>query len=309
MTVTIKNLVEKLHVKVQHGEEFLDREILTSELSRPGVALTGYFEFYDSSRIQVIGRTETSFIEQMPYETAAKVMAQLCCDDTPAFIMARNIEAPAVLVEAAKNASIPIIQSPAKTTSVISNLTNYLESVLAERTSVHGVFVDVFGVGVLITGQSGVGKSETALDLIKNGHRLIADDRVDFYQIDELTLMGEAPQILKNLLEVRGIGIIDVMSLFGVGSVVENKRLDVIIRLEIYDETKTFDRLGNQQETLKIIDVDVPLLKIPVKLGRNLANIIEVATMNFRAKEMGYDATETFQNNLEKLIKQNTKEG
>ncbi|MBS4750490.1 HPr kinase/phosphorylase [Granulicatella sp. zg-ZJ] len=307
MTVTVQELVNTLRLKVQHGEAFLERHIFTSELSRPGVELTGYFEYYDERRIQVLGMTEISFIQKLDKQEALDVMRKLCAHETPAFIIARNLEAPMCLVEAAEKACIPILQTSSKTTSVISNLTNYLESKLAERVSMHGVFIDIFGVGVLLTGDSGVGKSETALELLQQGHRLVADDRVDFYQVDELTLIGESPSILKNLLEVRGIGIIDVMTLFGVGSVRDTKKLDLIVRLEVWNEHKTFDRLGNGQQRVRILDVDVPQISIPVKMGRNLANIVEVATMNYRAKGMGFDATEVFQNNLNKLIQENTK--
>lgn len=304
--VTVNDLVSTLHLKVQHGEAFLNREVFTTELSRPGVELTGFFDFYDHKRIQVFGKTEISFIQQMDKVQAQLIMKQLCHEDIPAFIISRDIQALDVIVEAAMAAHIPILQSPAQTTSVISNVTNYLEHRLAPRESVHGVFLDVFGTGVLITGDSGVGKSETALELIQKGHRLVADDRIDFYQIDELTLIGESPSILKNLLEVRGIGIIDIVTLLGVGRVRETKKLDLIIHLELWDSHKVFDRLGNNQNTRRILDVDVPQLSIPVKLGRNIANIVEVATMNFSAKRMGFDATETFQNNLSKLIEENS---
>ncbi|MBS4761998.1 HPr kinase/phosphorylase [Carnobacteriaceae bacterium zg-ZUI252] len=306
MTVTIQQLIDTLHIKVQHGCDNLNRTVSTSELSRPGLELSGYFDYYSTERIQVFGRTEIAFLQQLPDEKAKDVIKQLCHPEIPAFIMARNLPAPQLLVDRAKEVGIPILQSASKTTSVISNLTNYLETQLAVRESIHGVFIDVYGVGVLITGDSGVGKSETALDLIKNGHRLVADDRIDFYQIDELTLVGEAPAILKNLLEVRGIGIVDVMTIFGASAVKETKKLEMIVHLEMWDGQKIFDRLGNNQETVRIIDVDVPKFTIPVKLGRNLANIVEVATMNYRAKNMGFDATQAFQEKLNQLIEINS---
>lgn len=306
MTVTIQQLIDTLHIKVQHGCGNLNRTVSTSELSRPGLELTGYFEYYPTDRIQVFGKTEIAFLEQLPVQKAKEVVTQLCHSSVPAFIMARNLQAPPLLVDAALKVGIPILQSANKTTSVISHLTHYLENQLAVRQSVHGVFIDVYGIGVLITGDSGVGKSETALDLIKNGHRLVADDRIDFYQVDELTLIGESPDILKNLLEVRGIGIIDVMTIFGASAVKETKRLEMIVHLEMWDGHKIFDRLGNNQEIMKILDVEVPKFTIPVKLGRNLANIVEVATMNYRAKKLGFDATKAFEEKLTKLIAQNS---
>ena len=177
---------------------------------------------------------------------------------------------------------------------------------LAERKSLHGVLVDIYSLGVLITGDSGVGKSETALDLIKRGHRLIADDRVEVYQQDEQTLVGEAPAILRHMLEIRGVGIIDVMNLFGAGAVRSKTDISLIIHLENWDKDKKFDRLGNGEQKVRIFDVEIPKITIPVKVGRNLAIIIEAAAMNFRAKTMGYDATKAFEDNLNALIQQNS---
>lgn len=308
MAVTVQQLIDTLHIKVQHGDDNLQRVILTSELSRPGLELTGYFDYYPTDRIQVFGRTEITFLESLPEETAKEIIEKLCHPDVPAFIMARNLKAPQLMVDITLQAKIPILQSANKTTSVISNLTHYLENQLAVRQSVHGVFIDVYGIGVLLTGDSGVGKSETALDLIKNGHRLVADDRIDFYQVDELTLIGEAPTILKNLLEVRGIGIVDVMTIFGATAVKETKKLEMIVHLEMWDGQQSYDRLGNNQKMVRILDVDVPKFTIPVKLGRNLANIVEVATMNFRAKKLGFDATKMFEEKLNQLILENSKE-
>jgi len=184
-------------------------------------------------------------------------------------------------------------------------MTNFLEGKLAERQSVHGVLVDIYGVGVMITGDSGVGKSETALELVKRGHRLIADDRVEVYQQDEQTLVGAAPAILSHLLEIRGIGIIDVMNLFGAGAVRSEVDIDLIVHLELWHDDSHFDRLGNNNESQRFFDVVVPKINIPVKTGRNLAIIIEAAAMNFRARSMGYDATQVFDDNLKRLIKQN----
>lgn len=308
--VRIEDVISALRCTVYSGEQFLNRKIETSDLSRPGVELAGFFEYYDADRIQVFGKTEIEFISQMSNEKAQAIVNHLAELSAPAFIVTRNLEVPIVLAQAAQKYEIPILKSSAKTTSIISTLTNFLESKLAPRESVHGVFLDIFGMGVLITGKSGVGKSETALELIQKGHRLVADDRIDFHQSsDEFVLVGEAPAILKNLLEIRGVGIIDVMTLFGVGAVNSSKRLDLIVHLELWeDKTKKFDRLGNKTISRKILDVNIPQINIPVQIGRNIANIIEVATMNYRAKSRGFDATKTFENNLTKLIQKNTQE-
>ena len=185
-------------------------------------------------------------------------------------------------------------------------MTSYLVGRLAPRESLHGVLVDISGVGVLITGDSGVGKSETALELVRRGHRLVADDRVEVYARDEQTLVGAAPTILQHLMEIRGIGIIDVMTLYGSGAVLPQDTIDFIVHLEIWTPDSQFDRLGDQGDTQVIQDVSIPKVSVPVKTGRNLAIIIESAAMNFRAQTMGYDATKTFDENLNRLIQQNS---
>ncbi|QII82228.1 HPr(Ser) kinase/phosphatase [Jeotgalibaca arthritidis] len=307
-SVTIQELVKTSTFKIIVGEEFLNKKITSTEIYRPGVELTGYFAFYPSWRVQLMGQTELSFIERMTPEERLVIMRRLCQKETPCFIISRNMEAPVELVKACQEAGIPLLQAQSKTTRVSSNITNFLESRLAERVSMHGVLVDVFGMGVMITGDSGVGKSETALELIQKGHRLVADDRIDLYQHDEDTLMGESPPILRHLIEIRGIGIMDVMTLFGAGAVKQSNEVNLIVNLSLWAKDKKFERLGSTEEMVNILDVQVPKITVPVKTGRNLAIIVEMAAMNFRAKTMGYNAAETFERNLDLLIKENSKE-
>ncbi len=307
-SVTVRELVDTLRLDVHNGEEHLDRLITTSDVSRPGLELTGYFNYYPQERVQLFGKTETSFSERMTSEERLIVMRRMCQPNTPAFILSRDLVPPKELVQATTEAGIPLIMSRLTTTRLSSNVTNFLEGKLAERISMHGVLIDVYGLGVLITGDSGVGKSETALELIQRGHRLVADDRVEIHQQDEQTVVGESPDILRHLIEIRGIGIIDVMNLFGAGAVRSSKTIQVIVNLETWTKEKKFDRLGGGEEITRIFDVDVPKISIPVKTGRNLAIIIEVAAMNFRAKSMGYDATKTFEKNLEILIEKNSQD-
>lgn len=307
-SVTIQELVKTSTFKIIVGEEFLNKKITSTEIYRPGVELTGYFAFYPSWRVQLMGQTELSFIERMTPEERLVIMRRLCQKETPCFIISRNMEAPVELVKACQEAGIPLLQAQSKTTRVSSNITNFLESRLAERISMHGVLVDVFGMGVMITGDSGVGKSETALELIQKGHRLVADDRIDLYQHDEDTLMGESPPILRHLIEIRGIGIMDVMTLFGAGAVKQSNEVNLIVNLSLWAKDKKFERLGSTEEMVNILDVQVPKITVPVKTGRNLAIIVEMAAMNFRAKTMGYNAAETFERNLDLLIKENSKE-
>ena len=306
--VTIEKLAEKLPLKPLHGLEYLDREITTSEISRPGLELAGYFNFYPAERIQLLGRTELSFAEQLSSRTRLKTMRRLCTPETPCFVVSRKLLPPEELVQAAEEAKIPILQASSRTTHVSSSVTNYLESRLAERMSMHGVLVDVYGIGMLITGESGVGKSETALELVQKGHRLVADDRVELYQHDELTLVGEAPEILNNLIEIRGIGIVDVMTLFGAGAILDTKQVDLLVHLENWTPDKQYDRLGRAVETTEVMGVSIPKMRIPVKTGRNVSIILEVAAMNFRAKKMGFDATKTFTERLEQLIAENSEQ-
>lgn len=308
-SVTVADLVENARLDIYSGKEYLSKKLITtSDISRPGLELTGYFNYYPANRVQLLGITEISFAKGMTHEELLKVMNEMCRPQTPAFVISTQLDPPEELIEAAQKNKIPVLGSKLTTSRVLSNMTNYLEDKLAERQSIHGVLVDVYGLGLLITGDSGVGKSETALELVKRGHRLIADDRVEVYQRDEQTLMGTAPKILNHLLEIRGIGIIDVMTLFGAGAVRSQSKVALMIHLSNYSKEANYDRLGNNTEEVQIFDVKIPKVTIPVKTGRNLAIIIEAAAMNFRAQSMGYDATETFDNNLNNLIKENSVE-
>lgn len=306
-TVTVKELVKKLSLEVVTGnEESLERVITTGDISRPGLELTGYFNYYSRDRLQLFGNKEIAFAERMMPEERLMVLRRMCGDDTPAFIISRGLTPSNEMIEAAKERNIPILSSPISTSRLLGEISSFLNGVLAPRTSVHGVLVDVYGLGVLIQGDSGIGKSETALELIKRGHRLIADDRVDVFQQDELTLVGEPPKILQHLIEIRGVGIIDVMNLFGASAVRGEMPVQLVVYLESWSKDKKYDRLGSGNTEVEIAEVKIPQVKIPVKTGRNVAIIIEVAAMNFRARSMGYDATKTFEDRLTQLIEENS---
>lgn len=300
--VRTKDLIEKFHLELISGEEGINRPITTSDLSRPGLEMAGFFTYYPKERVQILGKTELTFFQKLTEEEKEFRMEQLCTDSTPAIIVSREMEIPQELIDASEENAVPVLRSPLKTTRLSSHLTNFLEGKLAPTTAVHGVLVDVYGVGVLIVGKSGVGKSETALELVKRGHRLVADDCVEIRQEDQDTLVGNAPDLIEHLLEIRGLGIINVMTLFGAGAVRSFKRITLIIDLEIWDAKKQYDRLGLDEEKMKIIDTDVPKLTVPVRPGRNLAVIIEVAAMNFRLKRMGLNAAEQFTNKLTDVI-------
>ena len=306
-TVKVIDLVNALQLEIITGnEEALEREIKISDISRPGLELTGYFTYYSYNRIQLFGSTEITFAQRMLPEERLMVMRRMCAPEIPAFVVSRGLEVPKELIQAGDEAGIPVLRSSVSTSRLLGQLSSFLDSKLAVRESVHGVLVDVYGLGVLIQGSSGIGKSETALELIKRGHRLIADDRVDVYKQDDLTLIGEPPKILEHLIEIRGIGIIDVMNLFGASAVRGSMQVQLAVYLEAWEKDKKYDRLGSDNETVEIGDVAIPQIRIPVKTGRNVAIIIEVAAMNFRARTMGYDATKKFEERLSLLIAENS---
>ncbi|WP_101361312.1 HPr(Ser) kinase/phosphatase [Streptococcus thermophilus] len=306
MTVTVKMLVDKLKLKVVYGnEELLAKAITTADISRPGLEMAGYFDYYSPERLQLIGMKEWTYLKTMTANNRYSVFANIFREETPAVIVARGLEIPEEMLQAAKENGVAVLQGRNSTSSLSGDMSWYLNSQLAERTSVHGVLVDIYGMGVLIQGDSGIGKSETALELVKRGHRLVADDRVDVYAKDEGTLWGEPAEILLHLLEIRGVGIIDVMSLYGASAVRDSSQVQLCICLEHFENDEVFDRLGNSNEEIELQGVKIPRIRIPVKTGRNVSVVIEAAAMNYRAKQMGYDATKTFKDRLTDLISKN----
>lgn len=300
--VTAKELHEQFQLTLVSGEEGIGRHISVIDISRPGLEMAGYFTHYPSNRIQLLGKTELSFFELLEPNEKAERMLKLCAPDTPAIVVAHNHDVPEELIAASHQKSVPVFSTSTATTRLYSQLTSFLERELAPTTAVHGVLVDIHGVGVLIIGKSGVGKSETALELVKRGHRLVADDCVEIRQEGEGILIGAAPKLIEHLLEIRGLGIIDIMTLFGASAVRSQKRITLVIELEIWDAQKNYDRLGIEEETMAIIDTDITKLTVPVRPGRNLAVIIEVAAMNHRLKRMGMNAAEDFADRLDSVI-------
>ncbi|MFS9219366.1 HPr(Ser) kinase/phosphatase [Streptococcus sanguinis] len=306
MSVKVKDLLKISRLSQEYGDNvLLEKEIKTSDISRPGLEMTGYFDFYTPERIQLIGMKEWSYLMKMSSHNRHQVLLKMFQPETPVIIIARNLEIPEEMIRAADEKQIAILRSKTSTSRLSGEISSYLDSRLAERTSVHGVLMDIYGMGVLIQGDSGIGKSETGLELVKRGHRLVADDRVDIYAKDEMTLWGEPAEILRHLLEIRGVGIIDVMSLYGASAVKDSSQVQIAVYLENYDTQKTFDRLGNDTEELEVAGVRIPRIRIPVKTGRNISVVIEAAAMNYRAKQMGYDATKIFEERLTDLISRN----
>ncbi|MBM7636376.1 HPr(Ser) kinase/phosphatase [Streptococcus saliviloxodontae] len=306
MVVTVQMLVDKVKLDVVHGTaEALAKKITTSDISRPGLEMTGYFDFYSPERIQLVGMKEWSYLIAMTPHNRYSVLRAMFKHETPAIIVARGLDVPEEMLKAAEEEGIAVLSSHQPTSGLSGEISWYLNSQLAERTSVHGVLMDIYGMGVLIQGDSGIGKSETGLELVKRGHRLVADDRVDVYAKDEETLWGEPAEILRHLLEIRGVGIIDIMSLYGASAVRNSSQVQLAIYLDNFEKGKVFDRLGNGNEEIELQGVKIPRVRIPVKTGRNVSVVIEAAAMNHRAKQMGFDATKTFEERLTNLITQN----
>jgi HPr kinase/phosphorylase len=300
--VKVSDLVKQFNMEVICGEEGLKRGITVADLYRPGLEMAGYFNYHPLERVQILGKTELTFFNTLTADVRRDRMERLCNEETPCILITRGMDVPEQLITAATEKQMPVIRSKAATTTLASQITDFLENKLAPTTTIHGVLVDIYGIGILISGTSGIGKSETALELVKRGHRLIADDAVEIRQSAQNVLMGNAPELIKHLLEIRGVGIINVMTLFGAGAIRNNTRISVVINLEIWQQDKQYDRLGLDEETTKIIDTDVPLVTIPVRPGRNLAVIVEVAAMNYRLKRMGYNAAQQFTNKLTETL-------
>lgn len=306
--VKVSDLAQKFSMEVVSGSEGLKRTIETADLSRPGLEMAGYFEYHPEDRVQILGKTELAFYSRLPEQDRKDRMERLCSYETPCIVVTRGLDVPEELLEASNRTGLPVMRSNAPTTTLAGQITDYLEHKLAPSTTIHGVLVDVYGIGMLISGSSGIGKSETALELVKRGHRLIADDAVEIRQTAENVLIGNAPELIKHLLEIRGVGIINVMTLFGAGAVRNNTKINVVVKLETWQQDKQYDRLGLDEEYTRIIETDVPLVTIPVRPGRNLAVIIEVAAMNYRLKRMGYNAALQFTNKLTETINEDMDE-
>jgi len=300
--VTVKDVMERFGLELSAGAEGIGRHIASSDISRPGLEVAGFFEYYPANRIQLLGKSEISFFSMLPRLDKMERARKLCSPDTPMIVVCHSMRIPPELVAAAEEEQVPLLSSPMTTTKLSNKLSDFLENRLAPMTAVHGVLLDIYGLGVLITGKSGIGKSEVALDLVKRGHRLVADDMVEIRQVAEDTLVGNPPELLRHLLEIRGLGIIDVQMLFGASAIRDFKRITLIIDLESWDPERTYDRLGLEEEKLKILDTELTRLTVPVRPGRNMSSIVEVAAMNHRMKQMGMNAAEQFSDRLNDMI-------
>ena len=288
-TVELEKVVQELKLdKLYYPEKEIMVE--TADLNRPGLQITGFFDYFDPKRIQVFGMVENTYLATLTSEERYACLENLFKRDVTAVVLTRNGNASPEMMKLAEEYETPVLRSQHATSYLTSTLNAYLNVELAPRITRHGVLVEVYGQGVLIMGDSGVGKSEAAVELIKRGHRLVADDAVEIKRVSSKSLVGFAPDIIKHFIEIRGIGIVDVKNIFGMGAVKDSEKIDLIIHLEAWEHGKQYDRLGLVDEYTNILGLDIPSLTIPVRPGRNLAVIFEVAAMNNRQKQHGYNA-------------------
>jgi len=302
-SILISQVVEEFGLKILAGKDGLDNEVIVSDIKRPGIELAGFFDYFTPERIQLLGRTELSFLRGLESNIKEIRLSQFMDYDLPGIIITRDLLPPQELIILSEKNDIPLLGTELSTTSFLSRLSEYLEVIFAPSITIHGVLVSVYGVGVLITGKSGIGKSETALGLVKRGHQLVADDAVSIKRLGKDRLLGSASEIAQYHMELRGLGIIDIKTLFGVGAIKLDQNVELVIELEKWQPERNYDRLGLDEEHREILGVEVPRLTVPVKPGRDLAMIIEVAAMNFRLKLTGYDAAQEFTQKLEELLK------
>ena len=306
--VTVEQMKEQLQLELLTPEiELKHRKITECDVNRPALQLAGFFDYFDPTRLQIIGKVEHTYLEKMSEEERNKKIKRLMdYTEIPCIVLCRDeLTAFPYMLECARENNIPIFKTNMATSSFLAEANRWLHVELAPRLSMHGVLVDIFGEGVLITGESGIGKSETALELIKRGHRLVADDAVEIKKVSEKTLLGSAPEVIRHFIEVRGIGIVDIKQIFGVGAVKEAKNIDLIVRLEAWDQNKQYDRLGLSNEFTDIMGIKVVTNAIPIRPGRNVAIICETAAINFRQKKMGYNAAEALNNRVMNNLQKN----
>lgn len=291
--VTIQDIVNKFNPEIIYNDKELSEiKIRTTEVNRPGLQLVDFFDYFDNSRIQILGKVEMTYMSKILPDERLHCLRSLLRTNIPALFISRDMEIFPEIIQAAKEFHTPVFRSKQSTSKFMANLISYLSVELAERVTIHGVLCEVYGEGVLITGESGVGKSETAIELVKRGHRLVADDAVEIKRVSDYTLFGSAPETIRHFIEIRGIGIIDVKRIFGMGLIKETANIDLVINLEAWDASKQYDRVGLTTQYTNILGIDIPSLTIPVKPGRNLAVVVEVGAMNNRQKKLGYNAAE-----------------
>lgn len=297
--VSLQKVIEEFKLEVIYiHKDAAELMIDENDVNRPGLQLMGFYEYFNPERIQIIGKMEFAYLSTIDEKMRRERLRLLFAQRIPALIITRELPYFAEMLELAKEFEVPLLRSKESTSNFMSGLIAYLNLTLAPRITRHGVLIEIYGEGVFITGESGVGKSETAIELVKRGHRLVADDAVEIRKVSNISLVGSSPDNIRHFLELRGIGIINARRLFGIGAVKMTEKLDLVVELEQWNPEKIYDRMGVDTEFVSLLGVKVPSLTIPVKPGRNLAVILEVAAMNNRQKKMGYNAARELLNRL-----------
>ena len=294
-SVPLTALVKEFNLQVAYASSDYESIRLTVEdVARPGLQLAGYFDHFEPMRLQVMGNVEMSYMDKLSHAERAVTFDRLFSYKFPALLIARNIPPDPLCVEMAKKHNVTLLRSKEATSTLVSAIISYLRAALAPRITRHGVLMEVYGEGILLTGESGIGKSEAAVELLKRGHRLIADDAVEIKKIGTNMLVGTAPELIRNYIELRGIGIINVAKLFGMGAVRDQNEINLVVNIVPWNTQEVYDRLGLEDQYMELLGVNVPMYTIPITPGRNLAMILEVAAMNNRQKKMGYNAAVEF---------------
>ena len=297
--VSFAKIIEEFHLESIYLPDLPESlEVSSTRVNRPGLQMVGFYDHFERERVQIIGRVEHLFIAQLPAEERTRRLEDFFRSEPVGVIVTTSIEISPEMVEMAERYKVPLLRTAERTSPFMAALIAFLNVQLGPRLTRHGVLVEVYGEGILLLGESGVGKSETAIELVKRGHRLIADDAVEIKRVSATTLVGRAPELIRHYVELRGIGIVDVRRLFGMGAVKETEKIDLVINLENWKQGKMYDRLGLEATTEEILGIEVPSIVLPVCPGRNLSVVIEVAAMNNRQKRMGYNTAEEFNKRL-----------
>ena len=305
-SVKVKDIVERFQMEVIHKGDDYDTQILTiTDVNRPGLQFVGFFDYFDPARLQIMGKSETMFLKSYSAEERRRCFHDLFAYEIPALVISRNLDVFPECLEMAQEAGRTLLRTQYTSVEFTSMTIDYLNQELAPMITRHGVRLDVYGEGVLIMGDSGIGKSETAIELIKRGHRLVADDAVEIRRIGN-SLIGSAPELIRDYLEVRGVGVIDIQKIFGMGAVQESTQLDLVIKFEEWTDGYVYDRLGLDDDYMQILDVSVPCVTIPVRAGRNLAGIAEIAAMNNRQKKYGFNSAQEFVAKIDSQVDANS---
>lgn len=306
-SVPLRQVVEEFNLSVAHAStDYESVRIMVEEVSRPGLQFAGFFNHFEPLRLEIVGNVEAAYLSTLTHERRLEIFDELFAYKIPAMIFARNMEPNPECLEMAKKHDVTVLRCLESTTYLLSGMITYLKNALAPRISRHGVLVEVYGEGLLLMGESGIGKSEAAAELLKRGHRLIADDAVEIRKIADNTLLGTSPELIRNYIEIRGIGVINVAKLFGMAAIKKETSINLVINIVPWSSDHVYDRLGLEEQYMDLLGVKIPAITIPIKPGRNLAVILEVAAMNNRQKKMGYNAAVEFTEQINRHFEENS---